>query len=67
MKTADVGINTVTYGCMLDACVKCGAYEKAEDVFAEMKGAGPPSRPGHSGHAAGQSKETPWHCCECTQ
>ena len=41
MKTADVGINTVTYGCMLDACVKCGNYEKAEDVFAEMKGAGP--------------------------
>ena len=30
--------NSVTYGCMLDACVKCGNLEKAVEVFRGMRG-----------------------------
>lgn len=29
--------NSVTYGCMLDACVKCGNLEKAVEVFRGMR------------------------------
>merc|ERR1712137_241934 len=29
--------NAVTFGCMIDACVKCGNLEKAIDIFEEMK------------------------------
>lgn len=29
--------NSVTYGCMLDACVKCGNLQKAVEVFKGMR------------------------------
>merc|ERR1719487_613039 len=32
--------NAVTYGCMLDACIKCGDLPKAIEVFREMKAGG---------------------------
>mmetsp|Transcript_10703 Transcript_10703/g.30312 ORF Transcript_10703/g.30312 Transcript_10703/m.30312 type:complete len:543 (+) Transcript_10703:1-1629(+) len=32
--------NAVTYGCMIDACVKCGHLEKAVEIFKGMRKAG---------------------------
>ena len=32
--------NSVTYGCMLDACVKCGNLQKAVEVFQGMRATG---------------------------
>merc|ERR1719266_2412895 len=32
--------NAVTYGCMIDACVKCGRLEKAVEIFSGMREAG---------------------------
>merc|ERR1719380_458715 len=32
--------NAVTYGCMIDACVKCGHLETAVDIFKGMRQAG---------------------------
>ena len=29
--------NAVTYGCMIDACVKCGHLEKAVEIFKGMR------------------------------
>ena len=32
--------NAVTYGCMVDACVKCGHLEKAVEIFKGMRSSG---------------------------
>eukprot|EP00438_Fugacium_kawagutii_P007720 Skav224505 [mRNA] locus=scaffold3754:68813:74478:- [translate_table: standard] len=37
MQAEGLEANAVTYGCMLDACVKCGHLEKALHIFAIMK------------------------------
>ncbi len=30
-------MNDVTLGCLVDACVKCGKLEKAEEILLESK------------------------------
>lgn len=37
MKETKVFPNNVTYGCLLDACVKNNEIEMAMEVFEEMK------------------------------
>ncbi|CAJ1377955.1 unnamed protein product [Effrenium voratum] len=37
MQAEGLEANAVTYGCMLDACVKCGHLEKALQIFAIMR------------------------------
>lgn len=37
MKGCDIPPNAVTYGCMLDACVKCNHVEMAVETFQDMK------------------------------
>lgn len=37
MKRTDIPPNAVTYGCMLDACVKCNHVEMACETFEDMK------------------------------
>jgi len=37
MRRANVTVNAITAGCMLDACVKCGQFAVAEEVFHELK------------------------------
>ena len=32
-----LGINPVTCGCVLDACVKCNSLDKAMSIFQEMR------------------------------
>ena len=37
-----IGVNAVTYGCLLDACVKCGRVNMAREIFREMESQGVP-------------------------
>lgn len=37
MKQNRVKLNSVSYGCMLDACVKCHHVDAAIEIFNEMK------------------------------
>ena len=37
MKESDLIPNNVTYGCLIDACVKNGKIERATEVFESMK------------------------------
>lgn len=40
MKKSGLVPNDITYGCLMDACIKNGKLDKALVVFEEMKEAG---------------------------
>lgn len=42
MKESGLVPNSVTYGCLIDACVKNGRVERAVEVFEQMKKDGVP-------------------------
>merc|ERR1712232_1523063 len=40
MESQRAEANAVTFGCMLDACVKCGHLSKAVEIFNDMRPTG---------------------------